>query len=63
LVATKCSDLTLEGILAIIDGIVDRAYLGIAPRLKADVISVLAASYAISMTTVGLKNTLTILLQ
>ena len=46
--STKCSGLTLEDTLAIIDGIVDNPYLDTAPRLKAEVIFVLAESYAIT---------------
>lgn len=46
--STKCSGLTLEGTLAMIDSIIDNPYLDIAPRLKAEVIFVLAESYAIT---------------
>jgi hypothetical protein len=46
--STKCSELTLEGSLTIIDNIVDNPYLDTAPRLKAEIIFVLAESYAIT---------------
>ena len=48
LASTKCSGLTLNDTLALIDGVGDNPNLDIVPRLKSEVIFVLAESYAIT---------------
>lgn len=46
--STQCPSLPLKDTLALIDGIVDNPYLDIIPRLKSEVIFVIAESYAIT---------------
>jgi hypothetical protein len=48
LASTECTGLNLKDTLALIDGVADNPYLDILPRLKAEVIFMLAESYAIA---------------